>query len=528
MSIEVALAIIATADLAIKYGKNLVQMYDSYQNADKEIGERLLKMQVIWHQVQWQVQYLMRVRKALEEEFLAMQDQILGQLVNRLKAAMSEVQKLEKKQGPTETDPKATKDTQYSKWKYPFIKKGLDAAIGELKEWQGYFDPGWYHIMRISDNLVDTGFKKPKSSAEQEPMEGAARKIMSKAKTVRNCLRMDPQGGSTTVFMKAEETSNYSYTAIPYSTAYICHRSSKDPLIADSVPATPGISLDIQSRDVRDLARKLTDTDPISFCLLKCRGVSRVYKTNGSLKAFDFHFHIPSSLHSPQSLRNILIESKPNMSLSVRFRLAQQLARSLSYVHMYEFVHKGIRPETVLIFDSGKTELAHSFLLGFEKFRADAGRTLKTSDSVWERDLYRHPERQGEKPEEAYKMQHDIYSLGVCLLEIGMWRTLVTYSSMEGEPTPSQLLPPPDYSEKDEVGKAKSLKHTLIEIAMRELPSCMGDKYTGIVISCLTCLDTTNPDFSDENDFKDEDDVIVGVRYIQKVSNKTPTQLIQY
>ncbi|KAI4945790.1 hypothetical protein J4E91_007703 [Alternaria rosae] len=230
---------------------------------------------------------------------------------------------------------------------------------------------------------------------------------MSKAKTVRDCLRMDTQNRGS-VLMKAGEMSDYVYTAIPYSTASLCQRSSKTPLIADSVPVTPGIALDIQSRDVRDLARKLK-------------------------------------------------------------------ARSLSYVHMYEFVHKGIRPETVLNFDSSKTKLAHSFLFGFEKFRADAGRTLKFSDSAWERDLYRHPQRQGLAPGEAYKMQHDIYSLGTCLLEIRMWRTLVTYDSTK-KAISSQLLPPPDYSEKNEVTEATSLKDTLVGIAQRELPSCMGDK----------------------------------------------------
>ena len=512
------------ANHRLRYGERLVDMYNSYRNATSEIKERILSMKMTWLKIETQLKYLQEIETIQTEQHKALQRETLGVLQVKLQAAMDQLQKLGKKRdGDTinEASEGKAQEKQYKQWKYPLIKKSLDAAISELQAWQQTFDPTWFLTLRMSNPEIDANLKEFK---EESLKTGGAethdkRKIMSTAKNVRDCLRMDPQSGPT-MFFRTEETVDWVYTAIPYSTASICERSSKSQLIADSVPATPDIGLNIQSRDVRDLARKLANTDPISFGLLKCRGVARVYREiNGPLKAFDFHFHIPSSLHSPQSLRNVLIESKPSMSLSVRFLLAQQLARSLSYVHMYEFVHKGIRPETVLIFDSGKTELAHSFLLGFEKFRADAGRTLKTSDSVWERDLYRHPERQGEKPEEAYKMQHDIYSLGVCLLEIGMWRTLVTYNSVKGQPTPSQLLPPPDYSEKDEVGKARSLKDTLIGLAQRELPSCMGDKYTGIVTSCLTCLDKTNPDFSDENDFKDEDDVIVGVRYIQKVSD---------
>jgi len=34
----------------------------------------------------------------------------------------------------------------------------------------------------------------------------------------------------------------------------------------------------------------------------------------------------------------------------------------------------------------------------------------------------------------------------------------------------------------------------------------------------LTCLDQDNEDFGDDSEFQDEDGVLVGVRYIEKVS----------
>jgi hypothetical protein len=118
-------------------------------------------------------------------------------------------------------------------------------------------------------------------------------------------------------------------------------------------------------------------------------------------------------------------------------------------------------------------------------------------------------------------MQHDIYSLGVCLLEIGVWRTPVVYNETDTDnedgPKPFSLIPLLNNTEQSEVQKAFQLKDSLVTIAQRELPSRMGDKYTEIVISCLTCLDDSNPDFSDESEFKDEDDVIIGVRYIEKI-----------
>jgi hypothetical protein len=45
----------------------------------------------------------------------------------------------------------------------------------------------------------------------------------------------------------------------------------------------------------------------------------------------------------------------------------------------------------------------------------------------------------------------------------------------------------------------------------------MGDKYTDIVVTCLTCLDESNTDFGDDSEFEDADGVLIGVRYIEKV-----------
>ncbi len=45
----------------------------------------------------------------------------------------------------------------------------------------------------------------------------------------------------------------------------------------------------------------------------------------------------------------------------------------------------------------------------------------------------------------------------------------------------------------------------------------MGAIYTDIVVTCLLCLDRDNTRFGDEDEFSDEDDIVVGIQYIQKV-----------
>jgi hypothetical protein len=148
---------------------------------------------------------------------------------------------------------------------------------------------------------------------------------------------------------------------------------------------------------------------------------------------------------------------------------------------------------------------------------------MRTGDCAWEKNLYRHPRRQGLKPEEDYTMQHDIYSLGVCLLEIGLWGSFVIYHDEDSRPTPSPVLAILDSPEKDKIQKAFLVKDTLVSLAKQWLPSRMGDKYTEIVITCLTCLDGSDATFGDDSEFKDADGVLIGVRFIEKV--RQPPQI---
>ena len=103
------------------------------------------------------------------------------------------------------------------------------------------------------------------------------------------------------------------------------------------------------------------------------------------------------------------------------------------------------------------------------------------------------------------------------MLEIGLWQSFVTYDTDSNAATPSRLFAYVEsHSNNLNVG-ATQLKDALLALAKKELPERMGDRYTAIVVNCLTCLDLTNLDFSDEQEFQDEDDVLVGVRYIEKV-----------
>src|SRR5271168_4116142 len=89
----------------------------------------------------------------------------------------------------------------------------------------------------------------------------------------------------------------------------------------------------------------------------------------------------------------------------------------------------------------------------------------------------RHPTRQGTHPEVDYQMQHDIYSLGVVLLEIGLWTSFVLYGpGEESSPSyPNNILGPVDSARpRNPLGGASQIKLELEELAAGELPARLG------------------------------------------------------
>lgn len=101
------------------------------------------------------------------------------------------------------------------------------------------------------------------------------------------------------------------------------------------------------------------------------------------------------------------------------------------------------------------------------------------------------------------------------MIEIGLWESFLFYDNGGGSVTPAKVL---DLTIHDNVMKSPTtVKDHLVQLAETSLPSCMGS----IFINCLTCLDDDNVDFGDRSEFEDEDSVLVGVRYIQKVGEPT-------
>ncbi|PKX96000.1 uncharacterized protein P174DRAFT_419891 [Aspergillus novofumigatus IBT 16806] len=169
--------------------------------------------------------------------------------------------------------------------------------------------------------------------------------------------------------------------------------------------------------------------------------------------------------------------------------MAHSLALTVSNLHASAWLHKNIWSRGILLFletptgTSAAGLYAHrltpspqentrivSYLSDWGYARSVQQGTEMRSDFEVEPNLYRHPDRQG-RPSHQFNREHDIYALGVVLLEIGLWVTMSRL--MEGkirEAKDSGRLP-----------RSKKVLEDLVALAQQGLPKEMGEKVVDVL-----------------------------------------------
>lgn len=514
-----------------------------------------------------QIEIMKRVAGGLSQRLQDMQSQVLSQLEGKLKTASliieqmlnekKEVQKAKKaKQKPDDRDITSRMKSlgemrASSKVKYVLERSALYQIVDEIEKWQARYDPTWILIMQLSIGDIDEGFED-----QQQKLEHQQIPIVAAAKGIRDATRAIQDGnvwGRQPIWIDHLDLNPLS---IPHSSAELSTlHDGEETVLIDSMIFNPAANAERTVKEVRNLAHILSQVDPSTFGLLKCRGVIKVVNTKvpsplePPFLGFKFILNVPPELSKPQSLRTILLSGTP-YPLDERLNLAKKMASSILFLHTVRFVHKNIRPETVTVFQNEQSVIGAPFLVGFEQFRIEDGSTYRIGDDIWEHNLCkipltvppcflvkmlinslsdRHPSRQGTHPEVDYQMQHDIYSLGVVLLEIGLWTSFV----LCGPEEPSLLVPNDILGlaavtqPRKSRGSASQTKLKLEDLAARELPTKLGRRYTDIVLLCLRCLDSGSGAGQESTGFgvdavdcTDEDGVTIGVRYIENVLEK--------
>jgi serine/threonine protein kinase len=262
-------------------------------------------------------------------------------------------------------------------------------------------------------------------------------------------------------------------------------------VLVEFISYNAAVSSEIAQNAIGELAFILHRSDPSIFHVLRCQNMYKHSSVNRSSQEYGLVFEIPHGLSTMRSLaemvsevkevrgrssynllaQNMPFDAKMLSKISSRVRLAYQLATGLHYLHSFGFVHQSLRTNNVLVatFETGTS--MSGYISGFERSRPNAGSSnQKRSDADWKNNIYRSPERVATTDEEVIKrhtMSHDIYSLGVVLLELGLLEPLTAKESMfKGQ-------------------NAQAVRENLLLLTKQELPLIMDDTYTSIVSFCL-------------------------------------------
>ncbi|RMJ12443.1 hypothetical protein BHE90_010889 [Fusarium euwallaceae] len=204
--------------------------------------------------------------------------------------------------------------------------------------------------------------------------------------------------------------------------------------------------------------------------------------------------------------------SKP--SLNSRVDLCYQLASAVLQTQLLGLVHKNIRPENILIhpLEAAQSPTAKPgenipalSLCGWQYAReVEQGVTRLIGDVTLQRKIYQHPERQLPTAEREYSMAHDVYSLGVCMLEILRWESVLRpvppFVSPAFIETFTRLGFRPNEADPEDYYTKFPNKNKAILLAMGEslIPLDAGTKMSRIVCEFLTCLDRKGQEFDEE------------------------------
>jgi hypothetical protein len=188
------------------------------------------------------------------------------------------------------------------------------------------------------------------------------------------------------------------------------------------------------SDNIWELVQTLAEqSKPWRLRALDCVGFYEVEETSPYRKVC-FVFKVPqNSISSPVTLEQLIEQGqrppKRQFYLGHQFTLASGLAAAVYQVFQAGWVHKGIRSSNIQFYkpigaaDDWKPIPKEFYLMGYEFSRPIDMTSLstkpqETEDSV----LYRHP-KYLDSTRVEYHPLFDLYSLGIVLVEIALWKT---------------------------------------------------------------------------------------------------------
>lgn len=263
------------------------------------------------------------------------------------------------------------------------------------------------------------------------------------------------------------------------------------------------------------LAELLRQELPTEFRSPPCLGYVKAIEQEDDTK-FGLVFKVPLEAESivPPRLSTLrqLLGTQPKPSLSSRISLCSVLAEGIHSFHAVDWLHKGLRSENILIFGAdpvrNQEQLVQPYITGFELSRPNDEPEM-TEKAAFDplAELYRHPFAQAGENTGSYRKAYDMYSFGIILVEIALWKridvvlrfdNLTTMKLREFRAVRELLLGESlDYAQDSIVPDTPTLS-TQSPCLQRVSNKC-GDSFRDMVKICLAADEVEQPAYGGES-----------------------------
>ncbi|KAI4215894.1 MAG: hypothetical protein LQ351_001882 [Letrouitia transgressa] len=198
----------------------------------------------------------------------------------------------------------------------------------------------------------------------------------------------------------------------------------------DRLEESVRLELHLRLEAMAELLQRAAAEHPQRFRVLPCIG----YFHDPAMLKCGLVYSLPnlggSNSLTVSTLRSVLTEKRTTPFLGKRFHLAQTLAAALLEFHEVAWLHKSISSLNIgfvhLNGISLRNDIDNPYLLGFSNSRPDGSDKYSNWLTENDRDLMdsQHPEYLRNEGRVRYRPEFDYYSLGMVLLEIGLWKPL--------------------------------------------------------------------------------------------------------
>ncbi|KAK7422122.1 hypothetical protein QQX98_001865 [Neonectria punicea] len=331
--------LVGVVDTCIKRGRDLREKIKAFRDVDDRLKSLVDRAETTWSAIEALTRVMKGSADCLDERNLKLQESALNRLQNELGDVNSEMERLKPPYAPLSN---STKISMKVRFKYTFKESGLKNDIKQIEEGLNTYS------VQLEATAKDQGNTAQNDSAS----------VIQVAQNFRKALKSDGSDPNRPIFLDPGGLQLHGVRSVPFSPVTLAQRKGKGvTVLLDPVTCKSLLFMEDVKEDIRNFANKLRHADPFEFGLLQCKSVLNgevsVEKPEPSVdkSSLSFVFHIPDTHPQIESVRAHLLRGPRDKhhTFPQRLNLARQLVRAVHYVHMYKFVHKGIRPETILI-----------------------------------------------------------------------------------------------------------------------------------------------------------------------------------